>query len=53
MTVHRSFLMLSEREFFVRTVGGLPGDTARNGAGIAVFSRCGHDGMVEWLLSFR
>ena len=31
----------------------MPVVTARDGAGMAVFSRCGHDRSAEWLLSFR
>ena len=31
----------------------MPVVTARDGARMAVFSRCGHDRSAEWLLSFR
>lgn len=53
MSVFRAFQEWLERDFFVRTVDRLSVFTARDGAGMAVFNRCGHDGMVEWLLSFR
>ena len=53
MTVRRAFLEWPERDFFVRTVDRLPIDTARDGAGMAVFCRCEHDRSAEWLLSFR